>query len=85
MARAKVGKWGKNLAIRVPYDIAVATGLSDGEQVEIEAKGGDLVITRPMAQKRADAIKAAEEIIKNRRGRTLKGLSIKAMINEGRR
>jgi antitoxin MazE len=85
MAKVKVGKWGKNLAIRVPYDIAEATGLSDGEQVEIHAKDGDLVVRRPTAKARADAIKAAEEIIKNRRGVSLKGLSVRALIDEGRK
>lgn len=87
MARVKVGKWGKNLAIRIPQEVADVTGLSDGEQVEIQAKDGDLVVTRPEANDRADAIRAAEEIIKRSRnsGLLLRGLSIKDMINEGRK
>jgi antitoxin component of MazEF toxin-antitoxin module len=85
MARVKVGKWGKNLAIRIPQDVADVTGLSDGEQVEIQAKDGDLVVTRPAARDRSDAIKAAEEIRRARKGFSLGGLSIKDMINEGRK
>lgn len=83
MTRVKVGKWGKNLAIRVPYDIAEAMGLSDGEQVEIHAKDGDLVVSRPAAHARADAKKAAEDIIKRSRGKSLGGLSIRELIDEG--
>lgn len=83
-ARVTVGKWGNNLAIRVPLEIAAATGLSDGEQVEIEAKDGDLVIHRPASGAREDARKAAEEIRRHAQGRSLGGLSIKDLINEGR-
>lgn len=85
MSRAKVGKWGKNLAIRVPYDVAAATGLSDGEQVEIEAKDGDLLIRRPTAHARADAAKAAEELIRGSRGHSLGNVSVRDLIEEGRR
>jgi antitoxin MazE len=46
MAQATVGKWGKNLAVRVPGEIARAARLSDGERVEIEARDGDIVIRR---------------------------------------
>ncbi|MGH7813852.1 MAG: AbrB/MazE/SpoVT family DNA-binding domain-containing protein [Candidatus Binataceae bacterium] len=46
MPPATVGKWGKNLAIRFPGEIAKAAGLNGGEQVEIEARGGDIVIRR---------------------------------------
>jgi len=41
-----VGKWGKNLAIRFPGEIAKAAGLSDGERVEVETHDGDIVIRR---------------------------------------
>lgn len=43
MTHVIVGKWGKNLAIRVPFDVARASGLSDGEEVEIETQDGDIV------------------------------------------
>ena len=46
MSRAIVGKWGNNLAIRVPLQIARASGLSDGERVEIETLDGDILIRR---------------------------------------
>ena len=44
MSQATVGRWGKSLAIRLPGEIAKAAGISDGERVEIEAHGGDIVI-----------------------------------------
>jgi antitoxin MazE len=46
MAQVTIGKWGKNLAIRFPGEIAKATGLSDGERVEIETNDGNIFIRR---------------------------------------
>jgi antitoxin MazE len=48
VSRVIVGKWGKNLAIRFPGEIAKAVGLCDGDRVEIEAHDGDIVIRRPI-------------------------------------
>jgi antitoxin component of MazEF toxin-antitoxin module len=85
MSRVTVGKWGKNLAIRVPFELAETSGLSEGEEVEIEEKEGDLVIHRPAARARADARKAAQELREARKGVSLRGLSIRELIDEGRR
>jgi antitoxin MazE len=46
--QAIVGKWGKNLAVRLPGQIAKAAGLTNGEHVEIQARDGDIVIRRPI-------------------------------------
>ena len=46
MSRAIVGKWGKNLAIRLPGEITRATKLSNGDRVDISAVAGDIVIRR---------------------------------------
>jgi antitoxin MazE len=46
MSHVTVGKWGKNLAVRVPGDVARAAHLSEGERVEIEARGSEIVIRR---------------------------------------
>lgn len=46
MARAVIGRWGKNLAVRFPADIAKAARLKDGERVEIAASGDDIVIRK---------------------------------------
>ncbi len=46
MSRATVGKWGNNLAIRFPSEVAEAAGLSDGERVVVEAHDGQIVIRR---------------------------------------
>jgi antitoxin MazE len=41
-----VGKWGKNLAIRLPGEIVKAARLSNGERLEIETHNGEIVIRR---------------------------------------
>ena len=46
MTQVIVGKWGKNLAIRFPSEIVRASGLSDGERVEVETEDGAIVIRR---------------------------------------
>jgi antitoxin component of MazEF toxin-antitoxin module len=46
MSHVTVGKWGKNLAVRFPGDVAREFGLREGEQVEIEAQDGAIVIRR---------------------------------------
>jgi antitoxin MazE len=46
VAQIIVGRWGKNLAVRVPSEIAKRSGLRDGERVEIDVQDGDLVIRR---------------------------------------
>jgi antitoxin MazE len=87
MSRVIVGKWGKNLAIRVPFEIARASGLSDGEQVEIEALDGDILIRRPAARalRRSEAEAAAAEIIGESKHYSLSGVSIRELLEKGRR
>lgn len=85
MSEVKVGRWGKNLAIRVPFEVAQAAGLNEGEQVEIEAQHGDIVIRRPIVQARADARAAAEEMIRESRKHPLERGAIRELIEEGRR
>lgn len=87
MTHVVVGKWGKNLAIRVPFEIARASGLSDGEDVEIETLDGDLIIRRTAARARSleDARAAAAEIVADSEGRLLGGVSIHDLRDEGRR
>ncbi|HZU91160.1 MAG TPA: AbrB/MazE/SpoVT family DNA-binding domain-containing protein [Stellaceae bacterium] len=46
MTQAIIGKWGKNLAVRFPGEVAKAARLRDGERVEIATRGGDIVIRR---------------------------------------
>ena len=45
-----VGKWGNNLAVRLPGDIVGAVKLHDGERVDIEAEDGAIVIRRAEPQ-----------------------------------
>ena len=87
MSHSVVGKWGKNLAIRVPMKVARAAGLTDGEKVEVEAQDGDIVVRRREARARArqDAKAAAEEIIADSRRHSLGGVSIRKLLEDGRR
>ena len=48
MGRAVVGRWGRSLAIRIPADVASAAGIGEGQQVEVQANDGAVVI-RPAA------------------------------------
>lgn len=87
MSKVVVGKWGKSLAVRVPVDVAVAAGLTDGEAVEIEAIDGTVVIRRDAskAEARRKAEAAMAEILAEARGMSLGGISIRELIDEGRR
>jgi antitoxin component of MazEF toxin-antitoxin module len=85
MSQATVGRWGKNLAIRVPLEVARRAGLADGERVEIEAQDGDIVIRRLAARARKSAVAAAEEIIAERRRHRLDRKAMRQLIAEGRR
>lgn len=87
MSRVTVGTWGKSLAVRVPLEVARAAGLISGEQVEVEAKDGDIVIRRSdaQAQARANALAALDRIIENSKGVTLGDVTIRELIDEGRR
>ncbi len=87
MSQVTVGKWGNNLAIRVPFEIARASGLSDGERVEIETLGGDILIRRPAARarRRSQAEAAATEILGESKRYSLGGDSIRDLLQEGRR
>ena len=87
MSHSVVGKWGKNLAIRVPMEVARAAGLTDGEKVEVETQNGDIVVRRREARirSRQDAEAAANEIIAQSRRHSLGGVSIRELLEDGRR
>jgi antitoxin component of MazEF toxin-antitoxin module len=87
MSQVIVGKWGKSLAVRVPLDVAAAAGLTEGEAVEIEAVDGGIVIRRDeaKAEARRKAEAAMADILELSKGATLGGLSIRELIDEGRR
>ena len=87
MSHAVVGKWGKNLAIREPMDVSRAAGLVDGEKLEIETQDGDILVRRRAdhAQARLDAEAAAEEIIVESRAHSLGNISLRELLDDGRR
>ena len=46
VSRVIVGKWGKNLAVRLPSEIVRAVGVNSGERLDIEAHNGEIIIRR---------------------------------------
>jgi antitoxin MazE len=42
--RVVLGKWGANVAVRLPRDIVQKAGFTSGTSVEVEARNGELVI-----------------------------------------
>lgn len=87
MVEATVGRWGKSLAVRVPQSVAAEAGLADGQKVEFTVKDGDIVIHRAgvSPEARARAMEAVEWIKANRSRFKLDGLTIRDLIDEGRR
>jgi len=83
MSQVTVGRWGKNLAVRVPLEIARASALTAGERAQIEAHDRDIVIRRPAARAPADAEAAGEEVIDE--SYSLGTITIRKLIEEGRR
>ena len=63
MGQVTVGKWGNNLAVRLPNDVVQAISLHDGERVDVSTVDGEIVIRRVEPQV------ALEELF---RGRTPK-------------
>ena len=46
MPQITIGRWGKQLAIRLLSEIVKAAGLSNGERLDIETHDGEIVIRR---------------------------------------
>ena len=91
MTQARIGKWGDALAVRIPPEIARVARVREGEQVDIVACGGDILIrfsdttAEPTSDAVARAQRAVEEIIKESKNYSLGGISIRELIDEGRR
>lgn len=43
--QSHISRWGNSLGIRIPKEVASRAGLSEGAQVEIEARHGEVVIS----------------------------------------
>ncbi len=43
--QVQVARWGNNLGLRIPKDIAARAGLSEGARVDVEADDGRIIIT----------------------------------------
>jgi len=85
MAQAILGRWGRNLALRLPLEVVKAADLHTGERVEVETRGNDIVIRKVDADAIADAQAAAEEIIAESELHSLDTAEILDMLREGRR
>jgi len=68
-------------------EVARASGLTDGEKVEVETQDGDILVRRREApiRSRRDAEAAADEIIAASRRHSLGGVSIRELLDDGRR
>lgn len=56
MAQAVIGRWGKNLAIRLPAEVVKTAGLDEGERVEIVSSGDEVVVRKLPAQFTAESM-----------------------------
>ncbi len=50
--KAKINKWGNNLAIRFPAKLSKALALENGQELEIELKDGGLFLSIPQAKRK---------------------------------
>ena len=46
MVQVTIGRWGNNLAVRLPGEIVDGLNLRDGERVDVHAQDGEVVIRR---------------------------------------
>lgn len=46
MTVATIGRWGSNLAVRLPKDLALRADIGDGDQVELEEVDGKIVLQK---------------------------------------
>jgi antitoxin MazE len=60
MTQAIVGRWGKNLALRFPNEIATRLQLHEGDRVEIEAGPDELIIRRAKPKYTVDELFAGK-------------------------
>lgn len=56
MSQAIIGRWGKNLAVRFPAEVAKAAGLGDGQRVELVPQDGAVVIRKLAPDLTAESI-----------------------------
>ena len=54
MAQAVIGRWGRNLAIRLPAEVVKAASLGEGERVEIVSSGDEVVVRKLPAELTAE-------------------------------
>ena len=60
MSHATLGRWGKNLAVRLPAEVASELRLREGEPVEIMTSPGQIVIRRAKPRYTADELFAGK-------------------------
>lgn len=52
--QVSISRWGNSLGLRIPKDIAGRVGLSEGDRVEIEAKGDQIIVSLPRPRYRLE-------------------------------
>jgi antitoxin MazE len=52
--QVSISRWGNSLGLRIPKDIAGRVGLSEGDRVDIEAIGDQIVVSRPRPRYRLE-------------------------------
>jgi antitoxin MazE len=60
MTHAILGRWGKNLALRLPDEVASGLSLREGERVEVVSSPGQIVIRRAKPRFTRDEIFAGK-------------------------
>ena len=89
MTRITVGTWGRDMASGVLQDVGREAGLVDGDQVDIEIQDGDIVISKRLPprspEQQARALAALGRIIERSKTVTLGDVTIRELIDEGRR
>ena len=46
--RIKLTKWGNSIGFRIPKFFVMQMGMEEGKEVDVELKGGQLHISRPV-------------------------------------
>ncbi|HEY7354220.1 MAG TPA: AbrB/MazE/SpoVT family DNA-binding domain-containing protein [Terriglobales bacterium] len=81
MGASQIVKWGNSLAVRIPKPVAQQSGFAEGDNIVIEADGGEIKL------RRREGVPSLKELIsritpENRHGETLSGPEVGKEIAE---
>lgn len=69
MSQVTVNNWGNSLAIRIPKDISQKFAVANGDKLNIEIKGDQLVITHTVKE---EPVMTFEELFADYNGESFK-------------